>query len=483
LRRDASAKEGGSVNRREVFSLVAVALLGVVRVVHAGAGAVLPTTPSSWSTTDWYIDPQGVGCNDENSCIAANAACCTFNEILQERLGTTEPLLQQVTTFHLLSSQSAHKDPIFFRPRLANGGRAMLVVACLAVNAIDAGGPIAFGNVTPKTITDAAATSTRLAVAGLPTVGMTVHDFVCDTTNPGCSFVDSLVLDAGAADGNPLQGNTVAILQQPLTPASYEGGFASPTEVNTYASGDSATVCTPALVNLEEWAPRGADSVSGVSADGIVQGGEQVNAAGIGSFASNYVISGVTEVVYQGTYFESLVRWSTAGKNVLMVGDSFALGFTQAGGLATVSGGGEANTCAVNGGTFQVQLDNYANDNWTIEASNIFMINLWSSGSNFSVQGAVVQQAGIFWGPALLELGPGTFWYQRLAAGSTTFAANLLNTGGLDCGTSAGRTNTGCTVSLSTGLWTCGTTLNAANIDANGGLSCPRTFAAFSGVN
>ena len=134
---------------------------------------------------NWYIDP-AAGVN-ETGTGAIGAPLKTWGEVVA-RLGTSSPVYPygQSVTVHLVNSQAANTDPIFFTPRMSGGGQAVLL------GTLTLGTPFTAGTVTAKS----QATDTPLQVATWPG-GALAGSRILNQTHASSSWVRSV--SAGTA--------------------------------------------------------------------------------------------------------------------------------------------------------------------------------------------------------------------------------------------------------------------------------------------
>ena len=178
---------------------------------------------------NWYIDP-AAGVN-ETGTGAIGAPLKTWGEVVA-RLGTSSPVYPygQSVTVHLVNSQAANTDPIFFTPRMSGGGQAVLL------GTLTLGTPFTAGTVTAKS----QAADTPLQVATWPG-GALAGSRILNQTHASSSWVRSV--SAGTAT-----------LEQPVN-AIATPNVPSPSENNSWTTGDTLVVMTLPLCNLQKWSP------------------------------------------------------------------------------------------------------------------------------------------------------------------------------------------------------------------------------------
>lgn len=200
------------------------------------------TPQSSWSQTDWYIDP--VNGKDTNSGADAAHPVQTVMGGIVSKWGTPSPTLAQTTTFHLLGTQTAGQEDIVLAPTLVGANNFIILGTLTAVGA-------AFS---PAAVTAKAPGSPgvllQISVPAGTTPGMLIHN----TTKDSWAFVDSV--SAG-----------VATMAQPFATAGLTSVNAGPTlvEDNTWATGDSYQRYSLPTLNLKVLSPQGGDTTTSFS--------------------------------------------------------------------------------------------------------------------------------------------------------------------------------------------------------------------------
>jgi hypothetical protein len=183
----------------------------------ASAGSFPPPVyQASWATTDWWIDP--VNGLDTNTCTTIGSPCLTYAQIAA-RWGTYSPRLRQVTTIHLINSQSGNTDPIIARPFAENTGA--LIVKCELPST-----PLQTGTLTNIISKNRATPQLLNATIG---AGGAAGQLIVNTTHPSRAF---LYTNSGGNAWN---------ITQPLAPLTPPLG-GSETEVDTWANGDVFSV-------------------------------------------------------------------------------------------------------------------------------------------------------------------------------------------------------------------------------------------------
>lgn len=191
-----------------------------------------PVIPPSWLVPAWFIDP--VSGNDSNTGQSSGSPFKTWAQLVST-WGTVSPTLAQNTTITFLSTQPDNTDPIVFRPLVRSGavvsiqGTAPTVVATVVLASTTAK-----NRATPQLL------QTQLGASGA--VGLLLNN----TTHASRAWAYKLI-----------SGTTFAITQ-PLTATSVPDS-SNPTEVDTWANGDSVQILRPVGLNIVEVNPIVAD--------------------------------------------------------------------------------------------------------------------------------------------------------------------------------------------------------------------------------
>jgi hypothetical protein len=182
--------------------------------------------------TAWYVDAQNTSgtASDENTGLAAGTALRTKAEIFR-RWGTNSPNLNGIAvTITYLSSDTGLNDPGFFTPNFINGATLLHTAALPA----------------------AAFTGTLLSVTAKNVAGNQALTSTF-TTLSGAIAANMILVNATRGNSRAVarrnQGANVWQLTQPLTPY-VPGTFPAPTNVDTWANGDSVSGFVPISVNL-----------------------------------------------------------------------------------------------------------------------------------------------------------------------------------------------------------------------------------------
>jgi hypothetical protein len=196
------------------------------------AYSIPPVAPASWSEPEWDLDPANSSghASDSNSCTSTSAPCLTFAQIAS-RWTTYAPILQQTTTFRLMSAQTGSSDPIFIGVQTFGATFAFLGVPTTAATGTLAG-------VVAKTYGTAGSGHPLQATLA---AGLVAGQKIVNTTRgSSTAFLFSLV------------SGTTWNLTQPLS-APTNPPTIHRTEVNTWANGDAYTVETLPKAFMPAW--------------------------------------------------------------------------------------------------------------------------------------------------------------------------------------------------------------------------------------
>jgi hypothetical protein len=434
---------------------------------------------------NWYIDPQNTStcASDGNSCTSATCSgsgigpCVTFSQIVT-RLGSTQPVYPagQNVVFNWLSAQVAYADAgastddVFFAPQGSAGSlfeascqlgwttiaTTTLGVISGGVGFVDAG--IAAGQ-TP--LTWAAATTAVPALA----VGQLVLN------SARTSYASVAKITAGSAT-----------LTQPQTVASLSTVVLDPVGVadNDWATGDPLTIYSLPQINLKRWSPYGGDVVATSGVSGWVFG---CTIADPGAGASAYFAANQsTNSVYSCDYVLPRFHSSSVGgrsDQVFVMNTVFSTAGVSDGGGAMLFYGG----AGVSGWTFQGGESQMFNNPLMLGSVSLLAGGYLTGGVYSSAQwtgnGLSYYQLGnYFWGTGGIAA---DFGAMVQVTGSNTFTSSYLSSGTMNLDS----TTTGCGFDggVTPATYTCGITVNPANIDSSRGLIRPGTGSRFSLAN
>lgn len=186
-------------------------------------------TPNSWAQASWFVDP--LNGNDQNPGTASGSPLQTKAELARRFGGTWSPKLDNVAmVVTYLTPDTTDDDPALFAPTLGDSSSFTQIASLPA-----AGFTGTLGTVTAKNVAgNAALRSTFTVTTGAITAGMML---VNATRGNSRAFVQRNV-----------SGGTWQI-SQPLAPF-VTGSFPSPTNVDTWATGDAITGYALTNVNI-----------------------------------------------------------------------------------------------------------------------------------------------------------------------------------------------------------------------------------------
>ena len=435
--------------------------------VLMAASSSSPIIPAAWTVPAWCVNPT-LG-NDTNACTSCgSAACATWGEIAVHRLGALDPYLPQKTKFTLDAPQTLGSDYIWFRPRLAEGSSAQFIGTLQTVQASITG-----LTVTPKAITTGG--GTLLQLAGMP-AGTLKNMIVQDINRSSYAIIDSM------------SGST-ATMQQPIpgTVLNLSAiGVPALAEDNGWASSDTYATFTAPLANLKEWTPDG----SAVTAAPFVSVGQvqwvtiSDPSPAFGSYAlvGNTGANILSMAVVQGSLNANTLNGLPT---TIIAGTTYTVGSSIVGTLDVkpasniVYGGGVLGSTLLRGLTSVkiIDGDTICHGKLATYSGSIELGSVYVAGGNNAFWGLVFMGSTL-WGPGNVNVLQGSTFVN--SAG--TWTANLLVSGSITENGNGSAQTTGCSFTTGTGLWACGTTLSAVNLDAapNLALSQPNSWSTMT---
>ena len=442
-----------SPKRAEAWAKKALARIGGLVPAAAPAPGTPAYNPAWYALTQIWWDPgnsSGLASNT-NSGATALSPLLTWQEI-QRRYGLWSPQFnngQSVQIVQMSAQPLPTTDPIFFEPKVTDGGQAILDVVPTALAAL------ATITVNTAKARGAPGTLLTLTLASCP-VGVAAGMLAVNSTRSSQAIVDSV-------------GATV-VMQQPQTTASLLNTAILPAPVSddSWTTGDSVQFYVLSRCNLKRWRPMGGDETSALQPCGgsvfeasITDTSGNDNSQYLHGNASACNVL-VNCVVNCRTAFSSEAG---RGQGLYSVGCSH-VGLVQMWSpAAQVYGGAFANGANIDGGG----PNTWTNDSivhGTINANQgvIQPGNFYSDGS-FVVAGCVQvgSSAGFAWGSYSVNVSPGGIWSN--GSGSTFVLKGLLTSGTLKLNGVA----TGSIYTAGTGLWVGGNAITPAALDAAAG--------------
>jgi hypothetical protein len=222
------------------------------------ANSSSPLIPPSWTVPQWYFDPANtIGCasNTNSGTSATCSGGCSgstcpsgigplilVNEMVGHRWGTTNPQLQQSTILNILSGETTGQENIVLNPNMAAGA---YVFGILGTNTL-------VTTLTPSTLTaQNRATPQLLQITVASATGLAAGQLAVDTTRGSTSTL-SVVSGTTLTFAEPFTGTTIANATR---------GY-NPTEDNGWSSTDSISFYTRPLLNLTTFSLQGATNSS-----------------------------------------------------------------------------------------------------------------------------------------------------------------------------------------------------------------------------
>jgi hypothetical protein len=401
----------------------ATGALGPTGSSGSGSAGPAPGTPAwnpTWyAATNIYWDPAGTaGGNDANTGITSGSPLLTFAEIVR-RYGSPTPTFNygQSVTINQLTAQPAGQDPVFFAPRVSGGGQANLVGTLIAVATTFTGGAV--------TAKVRGGPGTLLQVATMPG-SAAAGQLVFNSTRGSYAFIDSM------------SGST-ATMQQPIpsTVLAPPTSLPTPSEDNTWTTGDTLATFTCPSCNLKMWRPISGDLTSGGQpSGGWVQFITVADSSGAGTSEYTLAADGINGMA--GCNFPGRVNiayFGGRGDGAYLFGCTLTGTATILSGMpSSIFGGGyKAGITAQCGGGFNMDGDVIVHGTSTV--NGFMQIGAFYGDGTLSIGEGLVTLKAIFegaflWGSVAVAVQAGCTFLN--AAG--TFAANLLTSGALRLG-------------------------------------------------
>lgn len=420
------------------------------------AASRAPVTPQSWAIPLWVVDGQNTsGCaSDNNNCTQATCGgsgvgpCLTRNEIIA-RWGTESPVIAQNTNVQWLSGPSANSDAYRILVRPINGATYSETGALTQIATFTLGTVTAKNRATPQ----------LLQSTGFSAAGIAVNQLVVNTTRASSrAWIRTLV------------GGTVTLTQPVSNPGSPVGLY-TPTEIDTWTTGDTVIVYSVPTVNIRAVSPVGGTDIVSSAGYTWVQDLHWRDPGGVGSSYApiNCSQSSYCQIV------ENVVE-QIAAPNVAFMTDDVGLG-----GAISINSvllaGRSGFAVSYSGGTFLDQ-DIVLENGYESSASTFIGLAYVASGAFvYTVSGGAVTMGATYgttyaiWGPGSAQAKQGGGFFN---VGGGLWANSLLVTGTVqvDSATTATR--------YSAGTFTDSTSVTAANLDTYGALFSPKTGSRFA---
>lgn len=419
----------------------------------------------SWLVGAWFFDP--VHGSDSATGTDSSHPVQTVMGGIVARWGTPYVTLPQTTTITELSAETLGQEKIILHPTMV--GQSGFVIVAPQANMTTVAS-FTLGTVTSKNRT----TGVLLQAAGFSAGGLAVGQLVVNNTHPSRAFIYAL------------SGGTATLMQPFVTSSSANattfGYF--PAEVDTWATGDSVTVLQTSLLNLEQLDVRGSDTNSAGTSGGWfwVQGIEVPDVSGTNGAsywstespdAFGFIVDSKLDpyVVANTTSASAGLEWID---DILMGGAVYGtFNYVIGGGSVPASYGLAANDI---GNSFDGDvicaggpkgLSNVSSYTFLGYVYVVGNLDLWGH-SYIRQEDNLYYSGAALWGPGSLHVHDSSIYEQ---VGSVTFASHLLVTGGIyiDEATTA--------TSYSSGTFTDGRAITAANLDTYDGLMNPKTGA------
>ena len=424
----------------------------LARKTILAASASQPILPASWSVPNWYVDPaNSTGCaSDSNSGTSATCGAAgigplkSYGELIVHRWGTSAPILPQTVTWNAMSDSTAGVDNISIAPFMAPGVEFDIIGTYQQV-----GASFVLGTVTAKN----RSSGTLLQVASMPVAaaaGLIVHN----TTHVSRAYIDSMV-------------SSTATMCQPFGPLATPDAFLS--EVDTWATGDSAVLEQPTKINLLSFRPTTLGYGTGFS-------GGQFNILGVwvpDPSGSPGRATAWVQASGPGNVFDTRVDATPELESADDLGTYYWNGFfNPAAGIGAYYStgtnviGGVIPRCTLLGHNIIFDGDVITSGTILSNAVQVSLGLVYMANTMTVRQQAMLDKpffsACALWGPGSVNVQDGARFDKVNVV--STYASAILLTGSLqlDGSTTASK--------YAAGTWTSGVSITAANIDSNGGL-------------
>ena len=366
----------------------------------------------SLANTGVYWDPANLSgtASDSNSGAASVSAVRSWNEIIR-RFGSDSPLQTpgKNIIINKLSAQTLNVDPVFFFPRISDGGYAALIDTLVVFSAAAPCGTVTQINMTA---------GTDMTVASAP-AGVTAGMYAFNSTSGSYAFVVSVA-------------SSVATMAQPITTAGVTTiTIGNDTDLGTnWNTGDTVTwYNVPNLTNLKAWQPVGGDVSSASSCSvGWVQWTQIAESSGLGN--SDYGAgSDSCQVVYSDCY--TLANISAGNLGPFMSGCYIGGTVSSSGGQMNIFGGVVGNV-TIYGAYLALSGNAIVQGTTNLQNGTIAQITTAHfEGAIYVQEGSAFRYGNFVWGAAGMSVGPMSVCENRNAG---TWVNTFLLTGGMSFG-------------------------------------------------
>jgi hypothetical protein len=422
------------------------------------ASGTTPIIPPSWTIPNWYRDiANSTGCaSDTNSGTAAtctggcSGSVCpsgigpvkTYQEIAIHRWGTFSPRLQQATVLTGLSSDTTANDPIYWTPYHELGGYSQIQGSLGTAQQVCS---TTLSAVTAKN----RATPQLLNVTFASCAGAAANMLVVNSTHSSRATIYKSGSGSSWYMSQPQAPQTPPYF--PLSPA--------PSEVDTWAIGDSVVVYQPVALNVVQYAPVQTSYNGSFDNLGFAYQFTVYDPGGAGN-DDLFIGLGTT---WQDVQIQRFVLWGdrvTADQNTVWINASVESGAET----VITPTFQDAFGGIISGGVLSYVGNDVilAGDN-ALRFGDVARVYIETGGKLSSYQAStVIAESGsgpFVWGPGIFDVSIGSTQFI-----GTTFTASFLNTGGIQLG----GQSTACSYTVATpSVINCGITINPTNLDAS----------------
>lgn len=388
-----------------------------------------------------------------------------MQQVVSQRWGTTQPILPQTTTMHVLSSETVGQESVVLEPIMTSGSN-FVVLGSLAT----AGAAFSPSGVTHKV---RASPGTLLQLSGMP-AGASAGQLVLNVTNQSYAFIDSI---AGG----------VAVMTQPLTAGplttvTNPAGGIPYVEDDAWLIGNTYQRYNLPQLNLKVFDIYGGDSNSAFTTTvAWMQFVHVVDDTGLVGY-SNFVPRPLA-----GMQMELSTDWI----DPYFIYDDSGEPYSPDDANCYLNGGAQHLGATMIGGSMNTALPGNSNEFWkeaTIDGDAIVHADSGAKGSPYDIFGYVYIDADMdvahggtillenaffggnqLWGPGDVNLNGNGSSFQATGTYGSSVTVSSLEITGLTTGSAYQR-----------GRWFDGISLTPANIDTWSGLQNPLTSAMFA---
>jgi hypothetical protein len=450
------------------FVLPVVIVAGCVSVPKHGRFAMVPPSPSSWSTPAFYIDgPNTSGCaSDTNTCTSSTCGSsgigpCLTTTGVRQKYGSQMPVFDgTLVGWYFLGNTIAGDCIAGFQPTTIHSGAFGLFGLYTQTS-----------SGTLSTVTSKVRATPQLLQVTLSGAAPPVHGLIHNLTHPSRALVSAV------------NGATIT-LDQPLNAYAIGNVAGLIAEVDTWTAGDSYTIEQTPKICVQNIVHHAGDYSTNLSTQPFlsmtVQALELVATANTNA-SRIAIISDLNVFIFDSVVDsnELIIGQCNDQTVVSTVSNSYSNSIEAA--CTAIAGGNYGNVFL---GQHSILMTDVVMNNLNAEIDTMmestYLSGTLRCGSTNDYSPCQVDlrpfalPAPFLWGPGAVSLGAGSKIFN---ASGNSWASTLLVTGSLTLDGSS----TACSVAA--GTWTCGRSITAANLDTYTGLVQPTTGSAFATSN